>query len=79
MPVTVTALSKLLAAVAAFERPYILMRAHVVQHIAQLAEMLVAGEALEHLILAARLLVHVARLAVTLVLPNSLILCCLLL
>ena len=79
MSVTVATLSKLLLAEPAGERSYLLMRAHVVQHIAELAELLVAGEALEHLVLAAGLLVHVAHLAVALVLLNCLLQSCLLL
>ena len=78
MSVTVATLSKLLLAEPAGERSYLLMRAHVVQHIAELAELLVAGEALEHLVLAAGLLVHVAHLAVALVLLNCLLQSCLL-
>ena len=71
MSVSVATLSKLLLAEPASERSNLLMRAHVVQYIAKLAEMLVAGDALEHLVLTTGLLVHVARLAVALVLLNS--------
>ena len=77
--VAVSTLSKPLVAELAGERSYILVRAHVVQHIAELAELLVAGEALEHLVLAAGLLVDVAHLAVALVLLNCLLQSCLLL
>ena len=71
MSVPVATLSKLLLAEPASERSNLLMRTHVVQHIAKLAEMLVAGDALEHLVLTTGVLVHVARLAVALVLLNS--------